>query len=212
MRLLSGKVIAGLSLIIIGAAVGFFGASTPISSASQQRVSLVSTAISVAPNDYSTQSLELTKGESVLLSLGIENETIFTLDVMNQTQYYIYYSCAPKCAQPLLGGNGSYYQQAGEAMPYDLNVSVTPSSPYSGEFNAPSNGTYYFLFDNTVGASWGNYIGQNSTGPTDGQFSISAVQSVKSDSINWGVTGLGSAITIGGGAFATVMWDSKSKT
>ncbi len=64
-NLLTAKVITGLSLIVIGAAIGFFGASTPISSASQQKVSLVSTAISVAPNDYSTQSLELTKGESV---------------------------------------------------------------------------------------------------------------------------------------------------
>ncbi len=77
-------------------------------------------------------------------------------------------------------------------MPYDLNVSVAPSLPYSGEFNAPANGTYYFLFDNTIGASWSNYLGQNSTGPTDGQFSLSTVQSVKTDSINWGVTGSGS--------------------
>ena len=200
-----------MALLGLGTVIGFLGAVTPLKITSQQNVNLINTPISVAPNDYATQSLEMTRGETVHVTLSIENQTIFTFDIFNQSQYYIYYDCAPMCAQPQLGGNGSFSEQAGELTPYQLNVTITPSTPYSGEFTAPTNGTYYFLFDNTIGPSWSSYVNQNATGPTDGQFSLSTTSVINGNSVNWKMLGLGSAMTLAGGIAATMLWGTKSK-
>jgi hypothetical protein len=210
-RMVSSKVILGLAIIGIGTIIGFLGAATPVKTISTQKVGLVNTPISVAANDYATQSLEMTKGETVSVSLSIVNQTIFTFDIFNQSQYYIYYDCAPTCAQPLVGGNGSFAQQAGESSPYQLNVTITPSTPYSGEFTAPSNGTYYFFFDNTIGPNWTSYINQDASGQTDGRFSLSNITVANVSSVNWGILGIGSSLTLVGGIASTVLWDSKSK-
>ena len=116
--MVSSKVFLGLALLGLGTVIGFLGAATPLKITSQQKVDSVNTPISVAPNDYVTQSLEMTRGETVHVTLNIENQTIFTFDIFNQSQYDIYYDCAPMCAQPQLGGNGSFSEQAAELTPY----------------------------------------------------------------------------------------------
>lgn len=209
--MVSTSIFIGLGLLALGAAIGFFGAATPIASASQQTIPLINTVIVVAPNDYSTQSLQLAKGETVQLSLSIENQTIFTFDIMNQSQFYIYNNCAPKCVQPFLGGTGSYYQQAGEAEPSQVNVSISPLSPYSKQFTAPANGTYYFVFDNSIGPSWSSYSDQNASGATVGQFSLSSIRAVTTSSVNWAMVGLGAVVTISGGGAASASWGTRPK-
>ena len=168
--MVSTKVLVGLALLLVGSVVGFFGAATPFASTSQKTIPLLNTTFSVPPNDYATQSLELTQGKIVHVAFGIDNQTMFTFDIMNESQYYIYYNCAPECAQPLLGGNGTYYQQAGEADPTQLNATVSPSSPYSGDFRALTNGTYYFVFDNTIGPDLGELRESERDGPHLRQF------------------------------------------
>jgi hypothetical protein len=201
----------GFGILLLGAAIGFFGASTPTSSASQQTLHLIDTSFSVASNDYSAQSLQMTKQEMVQIALSIDNQTMFTFDIMNQSQFYLYNNCAPRCAQPLLGGNGSYYQQAGEVEPVQFNTTVFPSSPYSGQFEAPTNGTYYFVFDNTIGPAWTTYLNQNAAGNTTGHFSLFSAQLVTTRSANWAMVGLGAVITVTGGGAATAMWGTKPK-
>jgi len=208
----STRIFIGLGILGLGAVIGFFGATTPITSAAQQTIPLINTVIVIAPNDYSTQSLQLIKGETVQLALSIENQTIFTFDIMNQSQFYVYNNCAPKCMQPLLGGSGAYYQQAGEVEPTQVNVTVSPSSPYSGEFMAPANGTYYFVFDNSIGPTGQSYSDHNVTGATIGQFSLSSTQSVTNSSVNWVIVGLGAIVTISGGGAASGMWETKPKS
>ena len=186
--------------------MGFHGAATPVASTSQQTVHLLNTTFSVIANNYASQSLELTQGETVHIALSIDNQTMFMLDIMNQTQYYTYYDCAPECAQPLLGGVGTYYQQAGEVEPTQLNVTIFPSSPYSGEFTAPTNGTYYFVFDNSVGPTWESYLNQNATGSASGNFSLSSTETVPTHSLNWKMISIGAVLTLSGGGDATAFW------
>jgi hypothetical protein len=202
--------IIGIAILIVGSIIGFFGAATPSASAFQQSVSLVNTPLNIAPNDYAAQSLQMTMGETIQITLSIDNQTLFTFDIMNQSQFYIYNNCAPKCAQPMLGGSGSYYLQAGEVTPSQLNVTVSPSAPYSGSFTAPFNGTYYFVFDNSIGPSWSAYLGQNATGHVAGEFSLSSTQLVTTYSIDWSFVGIGAGITLVGGAIATIMWFPKN--
>jgi hypothetical protein len=201
----------GLVLLVVGVIIGIFGAITPISTASQQSVMLVNTPLGVDPNDYATQNLQMTKGQSVEIDLSIENETVkFTFDIMNQTQYYIWYGCAPECYQPLLSGNGSYYQQANETTPFLVNDTVSPSSPYQASFTAPANGTYYFVFDNSIGPSWTTYVNHNATGYTLGKFALSGMQLTNNYSANWPVIGIGSIAMLAGGAVATVLMGKKT--
>ena len=210
--MVSTKVSIGFAVLLIGSAIGFFGAATPVVTASQQTVQILNTTFSVAPNDYATQSLELTQGDIVHVAMSIDNRTMFTLDIMNQNQYYTYNNCAPRCAQPLLGGNGTYYQQAGEADPTQLNVTVSQSSSYSGDFRALTNGTYYFVFDNTIGPTWSSYVNQNATGDTSGNFSLFLTESVSTHSMNWTVVGLGAVLTLSGGGAATAFWGMEPRT
>jgi len=200
----------GIFLIIVGLAVGIFGAVTPISSASNRSVTLVSTPLGVDPNDYATQNLQMVKGQTVDVELSIENQSVmFSFDIMNQTQYYIWYGCAPLCYQPLLGGKGTYYQQANETTPYLANATVSPSSPYSASFTAPSNGTYYFVFDNSIGESWVTYVGHNASGYTVGKFVLNENETVPSYTANWLLVGLGSVAMLAGGSLPAVFWQKK---
>lgn len=200
----------GLGLLVAGLVVGLFGAIAPVSSASQQNISLVSTPVGVDPNDYATQNLPMTKGQIVHVNLSIDNQSvIFSFDIMNQTQYYVWYGCAPQCHQPLLRGNGTYYEQANETTPYLVNATVSPASPYSDSFTAPSNGTYYFVFDNSIGTSWSTYVNQDAAGYTVGRFELTELEAVDTRAVNWPFLGLGSVTMILGGALSTVFWKTK---
>ncbi len=174
-----------------------------MASVSQQRVTLINTAITVDPNDYATQSLIMAAGQTIQIALRIDNQTIFTFDVMNQTQYDVWYKCAPRCHQPLLGGNGTYYQQANEKTPVLVNATVSPSSLYMAQFTAPSNATYCFVLDNSVGPTWANYLNQDASGSTMGQLSLTSQQAVTDYAVNWLFVGLGSVVILVGGAIAT---------
>jgi hypothetical protein len=184
----------------------------PVASSSQQMYPLLDTSIRVDPNDYASQNLAMTKGETVQVNMQIDNQTIFTFDIMDQKQYYAFYACAPLCKQPLLGGNGTFDQQAGEASATYVNSTVTPSTPYQGSFTAPADGTYYFVFDNSVGPSWNTYVNQNA-GPafTTGHFTMAAAQNVTAFAVNWTLVGVGIALMLVGGIVATATWESKPK-
>jgi len=193
----------GLVVLIAGVAIGVIGVTRPSASVSQQQVTLINTIITVDPNDYATQSLIMTAGQTIQIALRIDNHTIFTFDVMNQTQYDVWYNCAPRCHQPLLGGNGTYYQQGDERTPTLVNATVSPSSPYMAQFSAPSNATYYFVLDNSVGPTWANYLNQDASGSTMGQLSLMSLQAVTDYAVNWLFVGLGSLVMLVGGAIAT---------
>jgi hypothetical protein len=194
-------------LLAAGLAIGIFGAVTPVSATTQSSVTLVDSQIGVDPNDYATQNLQMVQGQTVSVTLSIDNQSvIFTFDIMNQTQYYIWYGCAPNCHQPLLGGNGTYYQQANESTPYLVNETVSPSTPFHSVFVAPSNGTYYFVFDNSIGNSWSTYVNHNASGYTDGEFALNEIRPSNVHSANWLVIGAGSATMLVGGAVGTAFW------
>jgi hypothetical protein len=204
--------IAGV-LIVVGLAIGLYGASKPTASqVTESNDVLLKTVIAIDPNDYATQNLLMIKGQSVNFTLDLDNDTIFTFDVMNQSQYYIYYGCAPRCAQPLLGGNGSYYQQEGETTPYFVNATVSGFTPYVGKFTAPANGTYYFVFDNSIGENWAQYLGHNATGSTVGNFTMATVATGNSYSLNWSEVGPGIGVMIVGGAVPLFLWRPKKLT
>ena len=195
--------VIGLAVLVAGVVIGAIGVATPLASASQQPATLINAAITVDPNDYATQSLIMTAGQQVQVGMRIDNQTIFTLDIMNQTQYDVWYNCAPRCHQPLLGGNGTYYEQANEKTPTLVNATVSPSSLYSAQFTVPSNATYYFVLDNSVGPAWVNYLNQNASGSTMGQLTLTSTQVVTGYAVNWPLVGLGSVVALVGGAIAT---------
>ncbi len=183
----------------------------PVASSAQQSFQLLDTSIRVDPNGYASQNLAMTKGETVQINLRIDNQTMFTFDVMDQKQYYVYYGCAPLCAQPMLGGNGTYYEQAGEMNPTFLNQTVSPSASYQGSFTAPADGTYYFVFDNSIGPTWSDYVNQSAPGFTTGHFTLTSSQPVTSYAVNWTLVGVGVVLLLVGGAVATATWEAKSK-
>jgi len=193
----------GLAILVVGFVVGAIGAAAPEASVSEQSAVLVNTPVIVGPNDYASQSLILTSGQSLHVALSIDNETIFTFDIMNQTQYAIWYGCAPRCHQPLLGGNGTFYQQAKERTPTLLNVTVSPSTPLSAQFTAPSNATYYFVLDSSVGPAWNSYLRQDASGYTTGNLTLTSMLPVTDYAVNWPLVILGSAVMLAGGAIAT---------
>lgn len=203
----------GFVLLAFGLAIGIFGAISPSSNKVEQPTTLVNTPLGVDPNDYATQNLQMTKGQKVEISLSIENQSlIFSFVVMNQSQYYIWYGCAPDCHQPLLGGTGSFFQQANESVPYFVNVTVTPDTPYNGSFTAPTNGTYYFVFDNSIGSSWSTYLNHNATGYAVGEFALTEVEENTIRSANWPLLGLGSGVMLAGGAIPALFWKSEKQT
>src|SRR5579875_3233499 len=157
----SKLVIVGVVVLLIGLGIELTGAFLPTATASSQSESLINSAYSIDSNDYLSHNVQLSQGQKVNVSVSLESQTIFQFYIMNQSQYYVYYGCAPMCHKPLLGGNGTFWQQANETEGAFVNVTtITPASSYSGEFTAPANGTYYFVFDNTVGPTWATYVGQ----------------------------------------------------
>jgi len=197
--------------MIVGVALGIIGVARPLTSVLQQPVTLVDAAITVDPNDYATQSLMMTTGQTIQVALRIDNQTIFTFDIMNQTQYDVWYNCAPRCHQPLLGGHGAYYQQANERTPTLVNATVSPSSPYLAQFAAPSNATYYFVLDNSIGPAWANYLNQDASNSTIGQLTLTSMQAVTDYAVNWSFIGLGAVVILAGGAIAT-WWPRPERT
>jgi hypothetical protein len=209
---MSSRVVGiGIAIIIVGVAIGITGVARPLASVLQQPVTLVDAAITVDPNDYATQSLMMTTGQTIQVALRIDNQTIFTFDIMNQTQYDVWYNCAPRCHQPLLGGNGAYYQQANERTPTLVNATVSPSSPYLAQFTAPSDATYYFVLDNSIGPAWANYLNQDAPESTMGQLTLTSTQAVTDYAVNWSFIGLGAVVILAGGAIAT-WWPPPKRT
>ncbi len=208
----------GLVILVVGLIVGVYGVYTPVSAQSKTNVSLLNTQTSIDANDYASKNVVLNSGQTVNIQASIANKTTFFLYIMNQSQYYVYYGCAPACYQPLLGGNGTFWQQANETEGALVNVSsLTPSSSYSGTFTAPSNGTYYFVMDNTIGPSMATYIGTNASKVacnTNNSFacntivtlSISTTGTATTNSANWVVVGAGVVLLLIGGAIATLQW------
>ena len=210
----------GLVVLVIGLIVGIYGAYTPVSAQSQVSSTLLNTALSVDANDYHSQNAVLGNGETVGIQVSIVNTTIFGFYVMNQTQYYTFYGCAPFCHTAPNGSAVGFIPPQG--LTSEVNVTVTPTTPYSASFTAPSNGTYYFIFDNSVGPSWSTYYNQNASlvaCNTPNPFSCNTVGSFKltgnvvgtNYSVNWAIVGAGAALLIVGGAIATVAWESKPR-
>ena len=201
----------GLVILVVGLIVGVAGALMPVATPSQQSYTLLDSDLSIAANDYQSRNFVLSPGQSVDINLRIDNQTIFFFYIMNQSQYYVFYGCAPTCFQPLLGGNGTFAQQAGESTPTLVNATVSPSQAYSSQFTAPSAGTFYFVFDNSVGANWSQYV--NSTGgETTGHITLTGTKTVTNYSVNWSFVGLGSALLLVGGAVSTATWEKKSRS
>jgi hypothetical protein len=200
---------AGLAILVIGLAVGAYGAVTPVTTTSMGSRTLVTLALNIDPNDYQSANYNLTSGQTVSVYTSIKNNTVFNLDIMDRSQYYTYYGCAPYChsAANISAGVGTVPPQN---LTVISNITVTPSSPYSGSFTAPASGVYYFVFDNTVGQNWGTYVGQNASGFTQGNFTLSQQIPLKSYAANLTVVGIGAVLLIVGGAIATAMWGGPS--
>jgi len=199
------------AVLLLGILVGILGATSPIVSVSQEH-STLATPVSVGANSYASEILFLTKGETVSFSMRLDNQTLFRLYIMNGSEYHTYYECAPKCMQPLLGGIGSYYKQAGASRPIlFLNESVSESIPYSGNFTAPSTDTYHFVFDNSIGKTWNEYLGQNATGFTIGSIETVTFLIAKNYSINWNTVALGAVEVLVCGAVLTTIWELRVK-
>ncbi len=198
-------------ILCLGVVIGILAAERPITATSQERAELA-TPVNVDPNDYKTESLTMVKGETISFSLQLDNQTIFRLYLMNSTQLSIFDKCAPKCMQPLLGGKGSYYRQAGLTRPaLILNATVSESSPFAGNFTAATSGIYYFVFDNSIGPSWRDYLSQNATGYAIGTFRTSTFQISEIYSPNLQLIALGAIEILIGGAIATLLWEPRIK-
>lgn len=196
----------GLVILVVGLVVGLYGAAYPSAASSQQPYSILNTTLHIDPNDYQSANLNMSSGQTVNLALMITNQTIFQFYIMNQSQYYTYYGCAPLCHT----GNVSGVVITNQNLTSLFNSStITPNQNYTHQFTAPSAGMYYFIFDNSVGPSWATYDGQSASGFTDGTFSMVGTQAVTTHSINWVPLGAGIALLIIGGAIATAMWESK---
>lgn len=193
--------LVGLVILVVGLIIGIIGAASPVSGAFKP---LLSTTFNVDGNGYQSKNLNMSQGQTIQLSVSIANNTLFNFYIMNQTNYYAFYGCAPAChAAPNVTNYGPVPPQNLSA-PY-VNATVSPSSTYTTTFTAPAAGTYYFIFDNSEGPNWATYINQNATGPTTVTFQIS--QATKA--LNWAMVGPGVALLIIGGAIATATWEKK---
>ena len=154
--------LVGLVILVVGLVIGIYGVYTPVTAQQQSTISLLNTQASVDANDYSSKNIVLNQGQSIQLSVSIQNTTIFHFFIMNQSQYYTFYGCAPWCyAAANISGVGPVGPQNLTSLVNVTNIS--PSNSYSHTFTAPANGTYYFVLDNSIGPSWATYIGQNAS-------------------------------------------------
>lgn len=148
----------------------------------------------------------MTRGEVVNFAAVLDNKSAIWLYIMNSSQYSVFTRCAPKCIQPLLGGHGSYYQQAGQTKPdYFLNTSLSIAKSYGENFTAPTSGTFYFVFDNSLGGTSTNYQFQNATGFEVGSIRMTVFAVATSYSPNWELALVGIAQILVGGVTATVL-------
>jgi hypothetical protein len=193
-------------IIASGLAIGLIAAYAPVASYSLLQ-STFTTPVSAGPNNYESVHLSMTKGETVSFNAVLDNKTAIRFYIFNSSQLALFGKCAPRCIQPLLGGTGSYFQQAGLSRPdLFLNTSVSETKPYSGNFSAPTSGPFYFVFDNSVGGRWSNYVAQNATGFATGSIRMSVFQVEATYVINWELAIIGVAETIFGGILATIFW------
>jgi hypothetical protein len=201
----------GVVILLLGLSIGLFAFYYPLSSTSTLN-STFSTPVSVDPNDFKSETLSMTKGEVVNYAMQLDNATSIWMYIMNSTQYSIFLKCAPKCAQPLLGGKGTYYEQAGLSRPdYFLNVSISESKPYKSNFTAPTSGTFFFVFDNSIGGNWSSYLGQNATGFKFGTIKMTVFQIATTYAINWDLMIISVVEIILGGVVTTVLWTPRVK-
>lgn len=211
----------GLVILVVGLIVGIYGVYSPVSAQKQSTVTLLNTTKLVDANDYASQNIVLDQGQTIQISASITNTTIFGFYIMDQSQYYSFYGCAPWCHTAAnISGVGAVGPQGLTAQ---VNVTnLTPSQPYSASFTAPTSNTYYFVLDNSVGPSWATYTGQNAsmvacnTGNpfacnTQINLQITTPGTVTTHSANWTVVGIGIALLIIGGAIGTAMWGSASR-
>jgi len=198
----------GLVILLIGAIIGFVGAVSPVSAVAQKPVTIYNNVLTIDPNDYQSHSVVLTKGQTINVTFYLDNQTIFFVYIMNQSQYYVFYNCAPTCHQPLLGGNGTFWQQANESEPALVNMSVSPSSPFKYTFTAPANETYYIVLDNSIGPKWIDYLYSNGTSAT-GTLVITGFTKVTEQSTNWPLVVPGVIILLVGGVISTITWEGK---
>ena len=203
--------VVGIVILVIGLLVGIYGVYTPVSAQKQQSYTLLSTSVRVDPNDYAAQNVLLAQGQVINYQISIQNQTTFQLTIMNQSQYYTFYGCAPFCRSGNItgppGGPPVGYVPEQNLTSF-VNATVTPSAAVANSFTAPANGTYYFIFDNSVGPSYATYIGQNASGFTTGSFSLTTTGLVTTNVVNWNFVGAGIALLIVGGAIATATWGS----
>jgi hypothetical protein len=203
------KYIAAFAIIGLGLILGLITVLNPIATYSQVHSGLI-TSFSVDPNDYKTEPLMMTKGETVDFTLQLDNTTVFRFYIMNSSQLGVFEHCAPKCLQPLNGGKGPYYEQAGFTRPpLFLNITILNTAPRVDSFTAPTTGPYYFVFDNSEGPNYATYIAQNATGFTGGTFSISTYQIASAYAVNWPLAEVAIFEIIAGGVIATVIWHPK---
>lgn len=219
--MVSKLALVGLVILVVGLVIGIYGVYTPVTAQQQSNISLLNTQASVDANDYSSKNLVLNQGQSVQLSVSIQNTTMFHFFIMNQTQYYTFYGCAPWCyAAANISGVGPVGPQNLTSMVNVTNIS--PSSSYSHTFTAPANGTYYFVLDNTIGPSWATYTGQNASvvacntpSPfkcnTVVTLQISGSGTIQTSAANWTVVGIGVALLLVGGGLATATWGSTTR-
>jgi hypothetical protein len=210
----SAGAVAGIIILIIGLIVGVYAVIYPV------HQSVLSQTLSIDGNDYQSANFNLTSGERAYIQVSISNNTIFTFDIMNRTQYYNFYTvCAPYCHTGLniVGCSCNVTSNpltAVESKPTLENMTVTSSSPITIDFTAPSSGTYYFVFDNTIGPNYscyistclGSLVSPQATYATVGSFSLSGY------AINWNFLGVGIVLLIIGGLIATVFWRSGRRT
>jgi hypothetical protein len=202
----------GLVILVVGLLLGVYAAYTPVSTSKVTSFSLLNTSLKVDPNDYESQNVQLNKSQTVnIQTVSINNQTIFYFYIMNQSEYYNFYGCAPFC-RGAPNGSAAFTSGAGTTsvpLATFTNVTVTPSNPYSNHnFTAPTNGTYYFIFDNTEGPSYSTYANQNATGNTLGQFTLLGYGPVTTHAVNSIFLYSGVALLIIGGAIATAMWSA----
>lgn len=196
----------GVLVLLLGLSIGILAAYRPIISTSQLN-STFSTPVNVDPNDYKAEVLSMSKGEIVNYAMQLDNETMLRLYIMNATQYSVFLKCAPRCIQPLLGGKGSYYEQAGlTRQALFVNASVSESKPFRSNFTAPTSGTFYFVFDNSVGGNWSTYLGQNATGSVSGTIKMTVYQIATTYTFNLPLIVIGASEIVVGGLLVTILW------